>query len=41
LIEEINNAPNMLEHVINALKMRTLNCSEEEDRHFPAPHLIN
>jgi hypothetical protein len=33
-IEEINNAPNMLENVINALKMRTLKCSE-------APHLIN
>jgi hypothetical protein len=37
-IEEINNAPNMLENVINALKMRTLKCSEEEGRHFQ--HLI-
>jgi hypothetical protein len=36
-IEEINNAPNMLENVINALKMRTLKCSEE-GRHFQ--HLI-
>jgi hypothetical protein len=26
-IEVINNAPNMLENVINALKMRTLKCS--------------
>jgi hypothetical protein len=37
-IQEINNASNMLENVINALKMRTLNCSEEEGRHFQ--HLI-
>jgi hypothetical protein len=37
-IEEINNAPNMSENVINALKMRTLKCSEEEGRHFQ--HLI-
>jgi hypothetical protein len=36
-IEEINNALNMLENVINALKMRTLKCSEE-GRHFQ--HLI-
>jgi hypothetical protein len=35
---KINNAPNMLENVINALKMRTLKCSEEEGRHFQ--HLI-
>jgi hypothetical protein len=28
----------MLENVINALKMRTLKCSEEEGRHFQ--HLI-
>jgi hypothetical protein len=37
-IEEINIALNMLENVINALKMRTLKCSEEEGRHFQ--HLI-
>jgi hypothetical protein len=37
-IKEINNAPNMLENVINALKMQTLKCSEEEGRHFQ--HLI-
>jgi hypothetical protein len=37
-IEEINNAPNMLENVINALKMRTLKCREAEGRHFQ--HLI-
>jgi hypothetical protein len=37
-IEEINNATNMLENVINALKMRTLKCIEEEGRHFQ--HLI-
>jgi hypothetical protein len=37
-IEEINNAPNMLENIINAIKMRTLKCSEEEGRHFQ--HLI-
>jgi hypothetical protein len=38
-IEEINNAPNMLEFItLNALKMRTLKCSEEEGRHFQ--HLI-
>jgi hypothetical protein len=37
-IEEINNAPNMLENVINALKMRTLKCSKEEGRRFQ--HLI-
>jgi hypothetical protein len=37
-IEVINNAPNMLENVINALKMPTLKCSEEEGRHFQ--HLI-
>jgi hypothetical protein len=37
-IYEINNAPNMLENVINALKMRTLKCSEEEGRHFQ--HLV-
>jgi hypothetical protein len=37
-IEEINNAPNMLENVINGLKTRILSCSEEEGRHFQ--HLI-
>jgi hypothetical protein len=37
-IEKINNASNMLENVINALKMRTLKCSEEEGRHLQ--HLI-
>jgi hypothetical protein len=33
-IEEVNNTPNMLENVINALKMRRLKCSEEEGTHF-------
>jgi hypothetical protein len=37
-IEEINNVPNILENVTNALKTRILRCSQEEGRHFQ--HLI-
>jgi hypothetical protein len=32
--KEINNAPNMLENVINVLKMGILKCSEQEGGHF-------
>jgi hypothetical protein len=33
-LEEINIVLNMLEILLNALKMRTLKCSEEKGRHF-------